>query len=133
MDFTIYLPITTTAAVLNGALLVLMTTTIGIIRNRKNLSYGDGGDNRFAKRVRAHANAVEQIPIALILLLLAEMQGASAVLLWTIAAALTVGRLCHAVQFWFQGVPFLLRPIGVVLTLLSQITALGWLLVTVVV
>jgi len=131
MDFTIYLPVTSLAAVVNGALLVFMTAAIGIIRNKTSLSFGDGGDGRMAKRIRGHANGVEQIPIALILMALAELQGASNGLLWLVAAGLTVGRLFHAVQFWFQGAPFLLRPTGVVLTLASQVIAIVWLLLNI--
>lgn len=128
MDFTVYMPITTIAAVLNGALLVLMTAGIGIIRNRRQISYGDAGDSRFAKRVRGHANGVEQIPIALVLMALAEFQGAGNGVLWVVAACLTAGRFFHAVQFWVKGAPFLLRPTGVILTLLAQTIAIVWLI-----
>ncbi|MBZ0129511.1 MAG: MAPEG family protein [Rhodobacteraceae bacterium] len=129
MDFTLYLPITSLTAILNAALLVTMTSAIGLIRNRTRISYGDAGDARFAKRIRGHANAVEQIPIALILLALAELQGASAALLWSAAAGLTFGRLLHAAQFWFRGVPFAARPVGVVLTLAAQAILIVWLAV----
>jgi len=127
MDFTVYMPVTTIAAVLNGLLLVLMTAGIGLIRNRRQISYGDAGDTRFAKRVRGHANGVEQIPIALVLMALAELQGASDGVLWAVAICLTIGRFLHAMQFWFQGAPFLLRPTGVVLTLVAQVIAIVWL------
>lgn len=127
MDFTVYVPVTTIAAILNGALLVLMTGGIGLIRNKTQVSYGDAGDARFAKRVRGHANGVEQIPIALVLILLAELQGASDGFLIVVVVALTLGRIFHAVQFWFVGTPFILRPIGVVLTLLAQLLAIIWL------
>lgn len=132
MDFTLYLPVTTFAAILNGALLVAMTTAIGLIRNRTRISYGDAGDARFAKRIRGHGNAVEQVPIALILLVLAEVQGASHGLLWAAAICLSIGRLLHAAQFWFQGVPFAVRPVGVVLTLAAQVILIVWLAVYVV-
>ncbi|MFT5006045.1 MAG: putative membrane protein YecN with MAPEG domain, partial [Paracoccaceae bacterium] len=81
----------------------------------------------FAKRQRGHANGVEQIPIALILLALAELQGAPSWLVWSVAVLLSVGRLFHAVQFWFKGAPFALRPTGVLLTQTAQFTVLVWL------
>ena len=127
MDFTVYLPATTLAAVINGTLLVLMTAGIGVIRNKDRVSYGDGGDPRFAKRQRGHANGVEQIPIALILLALAELQGAPGWLVWGTAIGLSVGRSFHAIQFWFKAAPFLLRPTGVILSLIAQTTLLVWL------
>jgi uncharacterized protein len=127
MDFNVYLPATTLAAVVNGALLLLMTAGIAIVRNRQQISYGDGGDARFAKRQRGHANGVEQIPIALILLALAELQGAPSWLVWSVATGLSVGRIFHAVQFWFKGAPFVLRPTGVFLTLIAKFAVLVWL------
>ena len=92
MDFTLYLPATTLAAVLNGALLMAMTTAIALRRRADSISSGDGGDKHFAKRQRGHANGVEQIPIALLLLFLAEVQGAPTPLLWLVVTGLTVGR-----------------------------------------
>ena len=128
MDMSLALPFTTYAAILNGGLLVAMTAAIGVIRNRRKLSFGDAGDGRLAKRIRGHGNAVEQIPIALILLAVTEFQGASDTVLWIVAAGLTIGRYFHATQFWISGAPFLLRPVGVVLTLTAQAVAILWLL-----
>lgn len=127
MDFTLYLPASTLAAVLNGALLFAMTTRIALRRRADSISTGDGGDRFFAKNQRGHANGAEQIPIALILLFLAEVQGAPTPLLWFVVTTLTVGRYFHAAQFFLKGAPFLLRPIGVVLTLLAQAASIIWL------
>lgn len=132
MDFTLYLPATTLAAVLNGALLMAMTTAIALRRRADSISSGDGGDKHFAKRQRGHANGVEQIPIALLLLFLAEVQGAPPPLLWLVVTGLTVGRYFHAIQFFFKGAPFVMRPVGVVLTLVAQAAALVWLAVNII-
>ena len=128
MDFTLYLPVTTVAASLNGLLLVVMTLSIALTRRRDSISYGDGGNAGFAKRQRGHANATEQIPIGLILILLAELQGASYAVLWTSAGLLTLGRILHALQFWFRPAPFLLRPTGITLTLIAHVIVIIWLL-----
>lgn len=127
MDLTFYMPITTIAAAMNGALLVLLTAGIGLTRRKSRIPHGDGGDGHFAKRQRGHANGVEQIPIALILLLLAELQGAPDWLCWASAIMLTAGRFSHAFHFWVKGAPFLMRPIGVYLTLLAQVVLIIWL------
>ena len=132
MDFTLYLPLTSLSAIINGALLVFMTSGIALFRRRHNISYGDNGHGQFAKRIRGHMNGVEQIPIALILMALAEIQGATTGLLAVVLVCLSVGRLFHAIQFWAAKGPFLLRPIGVVLTLLAQIIAIVWLALNVV-
>jgi uncharacterized protein len=124
---TILLPTTTFAAIWTGAILFSLTLGIGLIRKREKISRGDGGDGHFAKRQRGHANGVEQIPITLILLALAELQGAPVWLVWSIAISLGLGRSFHAIQFWFKAAPFQLRPLGVVLTLAAQLMALVWL------
>ncbi|NOX74153.1 MAG: glutathione S-transferase [Alphaproteobacteria bacterium] len=123
----IFLPATTFAAIWTGGILFALTIAIGMIRKREKISRGDGGDNHFAKRQRGHANAVEQIPITLILLALAELQGGPVWLVWSIAIGLGFGRSCHAIQFWFKGAPFILRPVGVTVTLGAQLAALVWL------
>lgn len=127
MDFTLYLPMTSLAAVINGGLLVFMTAGIALFRRRQKISYGDNGDSAFAKKIRGHMNGVEQIPIALILMALAEIQGASNALLMVVLICLSVGRIFHAIQFWARKAPFLLRPIGATLTLLAQAIAIVWL------
>jgi uncharacterized membrane protein YecN with MAPEG domain len=127
MDFTLNLPATSFAAIANGLLLIWLTTGIALYRRNRSVSTGDGGDKLLARRIRGHANAAEQVPIALILLALAELHGAGPMLTWGVAVALTVGRLAHAIQFWFRGAPFNLRPIGVVLTLLAEASAILWL------
>jgi uncharacterized protein len=121
------LPATTFAAVWTAGILFALTLAIALIRKRGRISRGDGGDSHFAKRQRGHANGVEQIPISLILLALAELQGAPVWLVWSIALSLGIGRSFHAIQFWFKGAPFQLRPVGVVVTMVAQLAALVWL------
>lgn len=125
---TLNLPATCTAAILMGLLLVVMTAGIGLMRRHSQISIGDGGDKLLARRVRGHANAAEQIPIALILLALVEVQGAAPGITWGIVVALVAGRLLHAAQFWFRYAPFMMRPIGVVITLAAQLAAIVWLI-----
>ena len=124
MDATLYLPITSLAAVVNGALLLAMTLAIGMTRRKTRISLGDGGDAALHMRIRGHANGVEQIPIALILLALAEIQGAGDGVLWLAAALLTLGRLGHAWHFWNNNKRLHLRFYGVILTSLAQLILL---------
>jgi len=132
MDTTFYLPITTLAAVLNGLLLLAMTTSIALDRGKLHISLGDGGDPAFGKRQRGHANGVEQIPITLILLALAELQGAPDWLSWSAMILLTLGRYAHAIRFWTDAVPMVLRGIGAGMTMASQGVLLVWLTLNIV-
>lgn len=99
--------------------LIYLWLTAKVIRHRrgKQISRGDGGDDRVAKSIRGHANAAEQIPLIVMLLALAEMLGAPAVALHVLGLMIVVGRLLHALHFNGLG-PFIYRPIGMLLTLL---------------
>jgi uncharacterized protein len=79
------------------ALLVLVLA-IRVVRARQTgaVAFGDGGNAELQKRIRVHGNAIENVPIGLILLLVLELNGSSALLLHGIGASLTVGRVAHA-------------------------------------
>lgn len=107
--------------------LIILWLAIEVIRRRRSGagSLGDGGDPVFGKIIRGHANAVETIPIAIVMLALAEMIGAPAIALHLIGVALTIGRLLHGLHFTGRG-PFAFRPAGMVLTLsVMGLLALG--------
>ena len=107
--------------------LVLIWLSFEVIRRRRGdrISLGDGGDPKFGKVIRGHANATETIPIALILLGLTELMGAPGVALHAAGIALTVGRVVHGLHFTGR-LGFRFRPIGMLLTLLTIIVlALG--------
>ncbi len=58
---------------------------------------GDGGDDEMAKRIRAHGNFVETVPIAILLMLIAELSGAPFWALHIVGIALLIGRSMHVV------------------------------------
>lgn len=57
---------------------------------------GDGGNEELQLAIRAHSNAVEYIPIALMLLLTLELNGAPKILIHILGVTLLVGRILHA-------------------------------------
>jgi hypothetical protein len=83
-----------------AGLLGLMLITLAInairVRMRTRVSIGDGGDAGLAHAIRAHGNFVEYAPMGLILMALVEMQGAPALVLHMLGAALVLGRAAHA-------------------------------------
>ncbi len=78
-------------------LLVLAVLVIGG-RQRHKIVLGDGGNQDFARAVRAHANASEYIPAGLVgILLLALLEPAAPIwLLHASGISLTAGRILHA-------------------------------------
>ncbi|GGA69266.1 glutathione S-transferase [Arenimonas soli] len=67
-----------------------------LARGRLKVGLGDGGHGELNRRVRAHSNAVEYVPLALILLGGMELNGYPDWLVHTFGATLVVSRLLHA-------------------------------------
>lgn len=89
-------PVTALYAGLLG--LILLGLSVGVInqRRRARIGVGHGGDERLERWTRIHGNFAEYVPLALVLLALIELQGATSWLLHGLGAALVVGRLAHA-------------------------------------
>lgn len=85
-----------TAGIL-GLLVVFLGLRISALRRSTRISMGDGGNPELAARIRAHGNCVETVPLALILLFLAEQAYGQPWYLITAAAVLVVSRLLHPV------------------------------------
>ena len=58
-----------------GVMHVFFTLRVGGYRMRSKISLGDGGDNELRNRIRAHGNFIENVPIALLLMLLNDLAG----------------------------------------------------------
>jgi uncharacterized membrane protein YecN with MAPEG domain len=79
------------------ALLVLvLAIRVAHWRFSHKIGLGDGGDRELLKRVRMHGNAVEYLPLCLILLGGMELNGYPAPLIHGFGIALVVSRLAHA-------------------------------------
>ena len=128
MDLTL----TSIAAVLNAAILAALTIKVIRMRRRDGVVLGDNGDRALTKAIRGQANAAEQMPIALILAILVELQGGPAGPLASALACFTLGRAMHALYFGRHGIHWRFRFYGMFLTLAGQITLaalLVWVLI----
>jgi uncharacterized membrane protein YecN with MAPEG domain len=97
---------------LNPALML----RIGLVRQKKKINLGDGGDADMIARIRAHGNFTEVAPLALIGLIAIAMLSGSAIMLHIFGAMYFIGRILH-----FLGMRGTLgqgRLFGTVLTLL---------------
>ncbi len=75
--------------------ILLSARTIGARRSGR-VEIGDGGDKELLRRMRVHANFAEYVPIALILMALAEGLRLGPPWLHVIGALLLAGRIIHA-------------------------------------
>jgi uncharacterized protein len=88
--------ITALYAALCAFLVLALAVRIMVMRFRMRTGIGDGGDSRLARAIRIHGNAIEYVPIALVLLLVAELDGARPALLHGCGIVLVVARIAHA-------------------------------------
>ncbi len=111
---------------LNALVLVWLAVQTGRVRQRVGVSIGDGGEPRLIRVMRGHANAVETIPTALILLLLLALLGAPAWAVHGLGLALTVGRVLHALHFAADDAPGWQRAAGAALSGLVLLAGALW-------
>ena len=77
-------------------LIVVLAFRVVQARRSRQVGIGDGGDKDLLRRIRAHANAVENIPIALLAILLLDLDNADGAWIHGLGITLVVGRLLHA-------------------------------------
>ncbi|WP_420065651.1 MAPEG family protein [Pectobacterium colocasium] len=81
--------------VLGAILLTKLSIDVVKLRMQYRVAYGDGGFYELQTAIRVHGNAVEYIPIAAILLVLMEMNGALVIMIHFCGILLIIGRLVH--------------------------------------
>ena len=94
--------------------MLALAVRIMVMRFRMRVGIGDGGDSRLARAIRIHGNAIEYVPIALVLMLVAELDGARPALLHGCGIVLVVARIAHALGLVRSPGLSLGRGIGVV-------------------
>jgi len=88
-------PVFFVCAGLLGLLVVALTVYVGVMRGRKRISLGDGGDAEMQAAVRAHGNLMELAPIALLMIYMTgDFYGFGTVA--ALSVVLLVARLLHA-------------------------------------
>jgi uncharacterized membrane protein YecN with MAPEG domain len=83
-------------AALLGVLFVLLSVRAIGARRAARVAIGPLGQDPLDRRVRAHANCAEYVPLALLLLAFAELRGAPGLALHAGGLALLLGRAAHA-------------------------------------
>lgn len=66
------MPVFFVCAGLLGLLAVMLTVKVGLMRGRKRIYLGDGGDPELQAAVRAHGNLMEFAPLTLLMIYMAS-------------------------------------------------------------
>jgi uncharacterized membrane protein YecN with MAPEG domain len=99
---------------INALILLVLGVHAMQTRRKLRISLLDGGNPEMARAMRAHGNAAEYIPIALILMVLARLLGGNIIPIHAIGIPLTLGRLIHPFGILNGSLPP--RAVGMVLT-----------------
>jgi uncharacterized membrane protein YecN with MAPEG domain len=116
-------------AALLGLLAVILTARVIMNRVKTGVQAGDGGNAKLAQAIRAHANLAEQAPMALLLLVLAEVLGTPTLAIHGLGAVLVLARLANAWGLSHSLGPTTPRQAGAGLTVLvvaASALSVGW-------
>jgi uncharacterized protein len=83
------------ASLLTFLFVVLSIRVIGF-RRVARVALGDGGEVSLMRHIRVHANFAEYVPLALLLLALAELQRSPQWTIHSLGLLLVTGRIVHA-------------------------------------
>ena len=90
-----------------------LTIWVSVARVRLRVNHGDGGHVQLNRRIRAHANFAEYVPLILLLVALLEADGATRFTINALLLPLVIARIMHPIgmtardfsarQFTFRG------------------------------
>ena len=90
-------------------------------RAKTSISLLDGDNQDLALKMRQHGNFIENIPIAVILMAIAELQGAGSTWLHAIGILLIAGRAIHPFGLNFEKGATAMRVIGTTMTTVAML------------
>ena len=124
------LPITAIYAGLLGLIALVLGIGSGRLRAKTGVSLGDGGNPEQLLATRRHANFAEWVPMALILLLVLELNGAPGVAIHTMGAALVLARIAHPLGLQAESMGGVGRAVGALTTALIVLVSAIWAITT---
>lgn len=104
-------------------LVVFLSVRVIVLRNKHKVAIGDGGNTDLQLAIRAQGNALEYLPLALLLIFLIEAAGLSSLIIQFLCLTLLTGRLIHAYAIPAKNLK--LRVAGMMLTFLVLLAAAG--------
>ncbi len=122
------LPITLIIAAAAGIINLWLAIRSSTVRVSDKVLFGDGGNPKMLRRMRAHANFTEYAPAILILMALIEFARGPSIWLWALGIVFILARLAHA--FGMEATtPSRLRAGGAMFTWIVLLALSVWALV----
>jgi hypothetical protein len=112
-------PITALYAGLLALIVIVLGFQVGRARLAKGISILHGNDLELATVIRRHANFTESVPLALLLMVIVELNGGAPGLLHGVGLVLLIGRIIHPLGLKHDQLRNPLRGIGSLATSLS--------------
>jgi len=116
--------ITAIYAALLGLMMIGLSGYVSAKRAKTGVSIGDGGDPALLERIRRHGNFTEAVPIALLLMALAEMLGAGNGWIHAAGIILVGARLVHPIGIMAAEVNSMFRFAGSMGTFVAMLIAI---------
>ena len=115
-----------TTALYAGLLAILVQFlggNVGATRGRLKIPLGDGGNPELIVKNRRHMNAVENVPLALLLIALVELNGMPKLWIHILGASLLVARVVHPFGLKMDSMNQPARIFGAAMTALVTVAA----------
>jgi len=119
--------ITALYGALNAILNILLANQVSTIRRKQGVSIGHGESKELLLASRIHANNAEFVPLAIVMMLIAELLGGQSMWLHIFGGVLLLSRLSHAFGLPRPS-PNPFRFAGTALTWLGIVAISGWVL-----
>lgn len=110
-------------AALNAFILLWLTGATALVRRKHMVLIGDGEVDHLRRTMRGHANAIENIPVMLVLLGFSAALDAPAAAIHVLGGAFTFGRVVHAWHFTHERAAQWQRATGFGLSILTLAAA----------
>lgn len=112
------MPVTLLYAGLLALVFLVLSARVVLMRGAGGPSLGDGGNPVMLRRIRAHANFAEYVPLILIMMGFLEASGLPRTVVHGLGATLLVARLLHGYALSFTASFKFGRMVGAALTFL---------------
>ena len=117
--------ITSLYASILALLVIFLAYKVVNFRQTKSVGLGDNGDKDGMRAIRVHANAVEYIPMMIILMGIYEANGGSTIMLHIIGAVAVIARILHATGLSKSAGTTFGRFVGTLLTWITTLVLAG--------